>query len=159
MGQQERLPFGAEYEPKKTPNKGLKIKSDRSQFSKIAEQRQKFEENADAFIAQRNARNKEALELAKKFMGLVKDKTLPENKTPISKDVENEVINDLIQFALDINDDPEERNGMGSSALINLLFKVVLVQRDAINQLDYKIAQLTKQLSSLKADETSPTKK
>ena len=155
MSESERLPFSGEYEAKQTPNKGVRIGNKNNFYAKQVEQREKFENNADAFMARKKERNKQALDLANQFMDLVKDRTLPENRTIMSKDIEQEVISGFLQLGLDINDDETERNGMGSVMLCNLLFKIIFHQRDTINLLDYRLAKAEKQLSSLIKKETS----
>lgn len=155
----ERQPFGSEYMPKEGPIKGVKLKSENSQFTKTTEQKQQFEDDADAFMAQKRERNKQALTLAQRFIEIVRDKTLIENKTLMAKQFEQEVCSDLVWLCLDINEDDSEREGMGSAAMINLLLKVVLNQRDMLNSVGYKITQLEKQLSSLAGSLSSNDKK
>ena len=155
----ERLPFGQEYEAKSVPDKSVRLNSKTNFYTKQAEQREKFEDNADAFMALKRERNKQALEFANQFMSLVKDRTLAENRTMMAQNIENEVSQNFLQLGLDINDDVSERNGVGSVMVCNLLFKIVLHQRDSINEMDYRIAKLEKQLSSKVKRESSNVEK
>jgi len=114
-----------------------------------------FDERADAFMEKKRARNKQAVELAQQFMDALRNKMLPENKTSIARDAEQEICSKLVHLALEINEDESEREGMGGVAIINLLLKTMLLQRDFINSLDYKLAKLEKQLSSIQQTNVS----
>ena len=50
----------------------------------------------------------------------------------------------MIKLAVDVNNDPNEQEGMGSLMWIVLLLKTLLMQRDRINQLEYVVSQLEK---------------
>lgn len=125
--------------------RGVKLKNDRSKFTQVAEQKAQFEQQADQFVNTKLNRNDLGFKLAKEFMEAVKNKTLSINKSPLQEDVEKNIRNQLIQLAIETNNDPNEINdGMGSAALLTLLLKVALVQRDQINELGYKVEQLEK---------------
>ena len=140
----ERMPFGGTYEPKPV-KKGVKLvnKMPPPQHSAAT-----FEQRATEHMGDKQARNKAVLLAAQQFMGLLKDRTLPTNKTTMAKEIEQQVTVDLTNSALAINQDETEVEGMGSIALINLLFKVSLAQRDRLNEIEYELLQLKKKLSS-----------
>jgi len=154
----ERMPFGQEYKPKAGPNKGVKLKNARSQFAETVERSEKFEETADAFMAEKQARNKHAVELAKILMELVKDTTLSQNKSVMQKQREMAAIADMVEFALTINEDDTEREGMGGVALINLVLKMLFLQRDSLNEARYEIDQLKKRVVALQNNAASKEK-
>lgn len=141
------LPFSKEYEEKQGPNKGLKLTNKRSSVAKQEAEKAEFEGLADEFMAQKQDRNKRALELSRQFLTALKDKVLPDNKGPLAKSFEKDICDNLILLALEINEDESEREGMGSIAVINLMIKALFIQRDVINALDYKVAELQKDLS------------
>lgn len=125
--------------------RGVKLKNDRSKFAQAAEQKAQFEQRADEFVEKKLNRNELGFKLAREFMEAIKNKTLSFNKSPLQNDIEKELRDKLIRLVVETNNDPEEMNdGMGSAALIALLLKVVLVQRDQVNDLAYKVDQLEK---------------
>jgi hypothetical protein len=85
-------------------------------------------------------------ELAIQFKKILEDKTLPENKNIFAVELEREVLSKMIELAIEINNDPNEQEGMGSLSWITFLFKNLLSQRDRINKLEYTIFQLEKKL-------------
>ncbi len=85
-------------------------------------------------------------ELASQFVKSIQDKTLANNKTIFQKDLEKELIQNMVKVAAEINDDPaESQDGMGSLGWITVLLKVCLSQRDRINELEYNLLQVKKQ--------------
>lgn len=151
MSEPERMPFGREYEPK-GPQKSVKLTNKQKV---IGRDMAGFEERAKEFMTDKQERNKAVLTLAQDFMTLMRDRTLPQNKTVMAKDIEQQTIAKLANAALAINDDDSEIEGMGSIALVNLLFKVVLLQRDKMNELDYTLALLKKEHAALKKELSS----
>lgn len=130
--------------------KGTKLTNQRSMFSKQNVEKESFEQSVDKYVGELKDRNKKAFDLAKQFVEIIKDKTLPENKSIIVNDVERELKNKLLELSIEINNDENEENdGMGSLAIISLLLKVVMMQRDSINLLDYRLSKLEKNMSSL----------
>lgn len=135
----ERMPFGGEYEPKGN-DKGVKLKNKQQPLPPKVE----FEQRAQEFITDKQARNKAVLLLVQEFLTLMRDRTLSQNKSVMAKEIEQQTVAKLANAALAINEDESEPQGMGSMALINLLFKIVLAQRDKLNELEYDMAQLKK---------------
>lgn len=133
------------------PKKSLKLDGSKSQFTKPA--RPNFSQAADRAIDNAEGKRQKALELTKQFWDIVRDKTLPENKGPLKKDLEKEISNKLISYAIEMNGEIEitdnegnvvgkEPDGIGSVSLIALLLKIVLYQRDINNLLEKKICDL-----------------
>lgn len=85
-----------------------------------------------------------ASDLAIKFRKLQEDKTLPSNRSIFANEMEREILSEMISLAIEINNDPNEQEGMGSLSWITLLFKTVLSQRDRINKLEYALLQMEK---------------
>ena len=127
----------------------LKIDSRKSRYVKQAETKQAFEKRAEEVHNKILTRNEQAYELGKQFLDLMKDKTLPINKGPMQQSLEREVINKLIAFGTELNNDQTEpQEGMGGISLLMLIFKSTLIMRDRYNLLEYKVEQLEKQLKS-----------
>lgn len=93
-----------------------------------------------------------AADLSSKFIQIMNDKTLKQNKNIFAKEIERELLTQMAQLAIDINNDQNEKEGMGSLSWIVLLFKTCLNQRDKINQLEFNFSQLDKKLDSLLLD-------
>lgn len=92
-----------------------------------------------------NQNKTKVADLATQFVKVIQDKTLPDNKTIFQKDLEKELIQNMIKAAADINDDPSEsQDGLGSLGWITVLLKVCLFQRDRANNLEYDLLQLKK---------------
>ena len=143
----KRRPFEEEQpeeeEESRRIDKGVKLENKRPS----KRDQSGFEEKADEYMAAVQKRNHEMLTLAKEIVKISKDKTLSQNKTTMVRDLENSTLSKIVKIAVEINQDESEAEGMGSIALINLLFKVVLIQRERINDLDYELSQLKKNLS------------
>jgi len=91
-----------------------------------------------------SASKKQAADLALKFYHMMADKTLPENKNQFQKELELELLKDMINFGNEINNDASEKEGIGSISLIALMLKNCISQRDKINNLEYSISKLEK---------------
>jgi len=87
---------------------------------------------------------KTAAELSIAFKKLIADKTLSQNRNIFMNETEQEVLSKLISLGSDINEDPVEKEGIGSLMIIILLLKTCLYQRDRINSLEYSYSQLEK---------------
>ncbi len=92
---------------------------------------------------QRNSGYKhQAAELATMFNRAMADKTLARNRNVMSNDAEREILQKMVQLAIDINNDPKEQEGMGSLSWITLLLRTCFSQRDKINDLEYDLHKL-----------------
>lgn len=87
-----------------------------------------------------------AADLTVQFKKIIEDKTLSKNKNIFSKELEKEILTKMVNLAVEINNDPNEQEGMGSLSWITLLFKISLRQRDKINDLEYELSLLQKKL-------------
>jgi hypothetical protein len=101
------------------------------------QQVQRVQERGSSFKAK-------TADLAVRFYRTMADKTLASNKNMFQKEVEMEMLKDMIKLAQEINAHPLEREGEGSLSLITLLMKTVFNQRDKINALEYYVVQLEK---------------
>jgi hypothetical protein len=143
----QRLSF-EEAQPKEA-TKTVKLDSKKSRFARSSETKQNFEERANAANEKISDRQEQIFDLGKKFVEIMKDKTLPENKGPLQQSIEKEVLGKLIEFAIELNnDDLEQNDGMGSVGLLTLIFRSSLLLRDRYNSIEYKVEQLERQLKS-----------
>lgn len=83
-------------------------------------------------------------ELALQFKKALDDKTLVQNKNVFAHELEKEILGKMIQLAVEINNDINEPDSMGSLSWITLLLKTCFNQRDKINNLEYMISNLEK---------------
>lgn len=144
------MPFEDDDENKKfAANKGSKLDNSKSMFAnKPKKPTQKEFEQSINESQKRNLDYKErATELVSSFRKTLDDKVLPQNKSVFSLDAEKELLQKLVNLGVDMNTDPHEDEGMGSMGLIGLLFRSLLIQRDKINNLDYTVNKLEKQVA------------
>lgn len=106
--------------------------------------RQQVQESQDKLSGYK----KRAAELVVQFNKVITDRTLPQNKNVFNNETEKEMLQNMIQLAVEINNDQNEQEGMGSLAWITLLFNTLLRQRDRINELEYTTSVLQKKLDS-----------
>jgi len=71
---------------------------------------------------------------------------------PIQKDLESDVARQIVDISLALNNDQTKPEGIGSAGCIMLLLRSVLIQRDIINELSYKVSVMEKQASSKAKD-------
>lgn len=148
----QRIPF-QERDPEAAEkvNKGVKLKNKNTthQNPKI-QQQENFEQQVQEYQKTQIDRNSQAKQLAQQFVNLLKEKKLTQNKTQINLDLEREVQTKLVNLLIEINNDPNEENdGMGSAATIMLILKSLFIQRDKINELEYKLEQALKDIAAL----------
>jgi hypothetical protein len=144
------MPFDEEKEIEIEAKTGIKkVSSQKSIFEStpkkpsmkdLNEAVQKIEENNIGY-------KKRAAELSLAFKKMVNDKTLNQNKTVFMQETEQELLVNMIKLASQINNDPNEQEGIGSLMWVTLLFKTCLSQRDRINNLEYATSKLEKNIS------------
>jgi hypothetical protein len=93
-----------------------------------------------------------ASELAIQFNRAMADKTLPQNKNVFQQEIELDLLRNMVKLAQEVNSDPNETEGEGSLSWITVLLKTSFNQRDRINNLEYALSQLEKNI--LSADKT-----
>lgn len=138
-------------EPILKHKKGLKL-DNKSSTVKPAEPNGKdvFDEKAQAVISQYEAYKQRMFDLTTKFKSFIEDKVLPENKTIITKDLEKEVLNNLANLGSDIDADENQPVG-GGVLLCRLAMGHMLIQRDIINSLAFKVEKLERRIALLEA--------
>ncbi len=95
--------------------------------------------------------NTRAMEITSAFMKLVEDTTIAQNKSVFSQDIEKEVIGKFQQLILDIEDDEQQPPGMGAVGAVSFLMRVILLQREKINQLSYQNHLIEKKMKEIAA--------
>jgi len=125
---------------------GVKLQNKPSTQPNPANSRKEFEKQADEKFSQIEDHKQQIWDLSLKYKSFIESKTLLANKGPLVLDLEKETLDKLVQLSIDMNEDEAYQQGMGSSALCMLLMKCMLIQRDIINELAYKLEQMQKQL-------------
>jgi hypothetical protein len=104
-----------------------------------------LDEKAEKAYSKDQEYKQRGFELFTKFKCMIEDKILPDNKSVLTKDIENEIVSKLISLASEMNNDEDQvHEGIGSIVLSTLLMKMLLTQRDTINTMAYKIEKLEK---------------
>jgi len=116
--------------------------------SEFTEQVRQVQERASGYKAR-------TADLASQFNKAVADKTLAINKNNFQKEMEIEVLRNMVKLAQEINSDFNEREGEGSLSWITLLLSTCFKQRDKINNLEYVISQLEKKVDALDKKKSS----
>ena len=128
--------------------RGVKIKNkgaEAAEQEKIQKEEylKQFNERADKTIQYNNDKNTRIVKCISKFFTLAQDKTISQNRGSIAADVEKEIRQELINTALDLNNDEnEEDNGKGSIVILSAVTKILMMYRDRINDLEYEIDKL-----------------
>lgn len=141
------MPF--ENKPIPTKKGGLKINNDKSSVLPKENYQEKFDATAKDAIDRNNSYLKQAGELTNRFKALFVDQTLPVNKTSLAKDIEREVVLNLVSLCKLINSDIDQPDAEGAMALNTIIISMMLQQRDQINQLSYSIDLLQKELAKI----------
>jgi len=79
----------------------------------------------------------------------MKNKTLAENKDPNEKEGEDKLLLQYIEFARIVNNDEGEEECLGAMAIITMLLRGLLIQRDRMNELEYTVKDLKRQVKTL----------
>lgn len=132
-------------------DKKIKLSNSNSQFNSQPKQvaQTSLDDRANDYVEKNQEYLQRGFELSTKFSSLIDNKTLQENKGPLQSDLEKEVISKLLEYAIEMNTDEDQREGMGSIALATLLIKILLRFRDRLNNLEYKLEQQSKYIQSL----------
>ncbi len=145
------MPFDEESDKEqpslKSQKVGLKnVSSQKSIFESMPKKPlpEEFEQKVKQVQERANGYKMKAADLASQFNKAMADKTLPQNKNMFQYEIEKELMQKMVQLAIDINNDPVEDEGMGSLTWITQLLKTCFSQRDRINKLEYAITLLDK---------------
>lgn len=123
--------------------KGLKITNERSSVKPPPpDPVAAFNEQAQKAVSRYEEYKQRTWELSSKFKSMIEDRVVPAQKSPLTKGIEQETLNKLVVLASDMNEDESQPEGIGSTALSLLTMKMLLLQRDTINTLMYKIEKL-----------------
>lgn len=144
-------PFNADpKEPREQKVTLKKVSSQKSMFDGAPKKPtpQEAQQQVEADQNRSSTYKKKASELASQFVRMMTDKTLPQNKSIFSVEAKRELLQNMVQLARDINNDPNELDNDGTLIWIIVLFNTCFDQRDRINQLEYSLTQVSKKMES-----------
>jgi hypothetical protein len=122
-----------------------------------------FEENVGKITSTMADHRNVLTELATKFVQTLRDKTLAENKMPLSKQNEASLLGEIINTVQAIDTDENEPvYDYGTYTLLTLLLRCFILQRNRINELSYmasKVESLVNANADLKKQVSSLTEK
>jgi len=127
-----------------TPKSSMKKPGTQSMFDgkKKPPSQQEFQQKVQASQETMAGYKKRAAELFVQFQRSMADRTLAQNRNIFNSETEKEMLQNMLQLATEINNDPNEEEGMGSLTLITLLLKTCLAQRDRLNDLEFVVDTL-----------------
>jgi hypothetical protein len=143
--------------------RGVKLKTKAAVQKEQDEQERKdyevrFEENAEKTIKYHDEKSKKAVDIVSRYLKVTEDKTLNRNRGSIANDVEREIRQQIIQLALDMNNDENEPdNGKGSVIVLSVVTKILLTYRDRLNDLEFEVQQLKRELNKLSSQPAQQT--
>ena len=140
------MPFEDEEAPLSKVVSNLKINNDNSSVRVADAEKIPFDKRANEAFSQDESFKKKAYDLGKVFVQILDDKTLVANKSLMAKDLERESLQNLIKLGMEMNADENQPESMGSIGMITLLLKGVIMQRDKINSLEYRVLGLEKKI-------------
>ena len=145
------MPFDEDDPKEYVPKVGVKqVQGQKSMFDGKPKKptQQEFQQQVQQTQEKMSGYKKRAADLFVQFSRAMSDKTLSQNRNVFNNESEKELLQNMIQLAIDVNNDPNEQEGMGSLTWITLLFKTCLSQRDRMNELEYALGSLQKKLDS-----------
>ena len=151
-----RVAFSPEETSAPAKKVGLKIDNAKSMTETLPKKPDQAEgqRQAEAANTKLNGYAKKAAELAMAFKKALEDKTLPDNKSAIAKDIERSLIDGFVELGTVMNNDTREKEGMGSMGVCALLLRTVFIQRDRINELDYAREQMEQRIAKFEATQS-----
>lgn len=123
--------------------KVIKLDPKKSRFAKEQEHKQNFQANVDEAVEKNQNYNILAQKLGQEFLNIISDRTLMSEKTLPIQEKEINLLRQLIDLGNNYNNDllllEDNKEGMGSIILASLMFKTLLMFRNRINELEYKL--------------------
>lgn len=138
-------------EPRENRVKLKQVSSQKSMFENMPKRKttqQEFRQQVHEGQERSSSYKIRAAKLVQDFSKIMTDKTLPDNKSIFAKEVERELLGQMMQLAIEINNDSIEQEGMGSLSWIVVLFNTCLAQRDRLNFLEFKLDKMERTISS-----------
>lgn len=148
------MPGSFDEDPKEPRENRVKLKqvsSQKSMFDDMPKKKptqQEFQQQVHEAQERSSSYKVRAAKLVQEFGKMMADKTLPENKSIFSREGERELLGQMMQLAIEINNDSTEQEGMGSLSWVAVLFNTCLAQRDRLNFLEFRLEKAEKTINS-----------
>lgn len=155
-----KIPFGNDEDQPSEQSKKIglkKVGAQQSIFDSLPKKTtpEEFQQQVQQVQEQSSSFKVKVAQYAGEFNRAMADKTLPQNKNQFQKEIELELLRNMVRIAQDVNAHPLEREGEGSLGWITVLLKTCFNQRDRVNYLEYKIAIFEKKFAELDAAKKS----
>ncbi len=139
-----KKPFEDDEEIDEPKNNLKKVSSQKSMFDGLPKKPSKndFDKTVKESVERSSTHKTKAAELSLQFSKIMLDKTLKANKTVFAKEIEQDLLAKMVQLAIEINDDPNEKEGMGSLSWVILLLRTCFYQRDRLNDFEYQLSKI-----------------
>jgi len=108
-----------------------------------------LEKEANEFAELKASFKEDVFILNRKFASIVNDKTLPRNKSSKDIDQERELLSQLASLSVEMDNAEVEGKTAGAVGLASAALGYVLLQRNKINELNYKVESLNAALNAL----------
>lgn len=135
---------------------GLKVKNKRSFVSNSEAAREadaRFDKEMKEAAESSKILSSKIAKAADNYLSIISRKVITENKSQAQIEEEREVINNLVELVMQANMDPTQPIGTGSVGVISLMLKLLLLQRDKINDLSYNCFKMKELLVALSGDD------
>lgn len=154
------MPFDEEEERPSAQSQKIginKVSSQKSMFEAMPKKPapEEFQQKVQQVVDRDSSFKTRAAQLVTDFQRAMADKTLPQNKNMFQKELEVELLKNMVRLAQEINDSEEERQGEGTLSWVTILLKYSFSQRDRVNVLEYRLATIEKKLEGLDAQKKS----
>jgi len=148
------MPFDEEEEKPSAQSKKIglkKVSSQQSIFESMPKKQtpEDFQQKVQQVQDRDSSFKVRVSQYAVEFNKAMADKTLSQNKNQFQREIELELLRNMVRIAQEINEAEREREGEGSLGWITVLLKTCLNQRDRINNLEYQLSLIEKKLLEL----------
>jgi hypothetical protein len=155
-----KVPFGGDEDQPSEQSKKIglnKVSTQKSIFESMPKKQtqEEFQQQVEQVQERASSFKVQVAKYAGDFNRAMADKTLPQNKNQFEREIELELLRNMIRIAQEVNAHPLEREGEGSLGWITVLLKTCFNQRDRANFLEYKLATFEKKLAELDAAKKS----
>lgn len=108
-----------------------------------------LEKEANEFAELKASFKEDIFILNRKFASIVNDKTLSRNKSSKDIDQEREILSQLANLSVEMDNAEVEGKTAGAVGLSSAALGYILLQRNKINDLNYKVESLSAALNAL----------
>ena len=126
---------------------GLKLKN--PAHEKQPDPVQKLSEEVEKFLSKKEELKLTVQKLTNEFLSVIDKKTVKADIGPKELESEKKLLNDIINAANSINEDPDFPEGFGSLMVNTINLQMSLRFRDRINEIELPVRKITGSLTNL----------